>query len=62
MYIGFGIVLVVLGLILTFDVITVDLDFVDDSALGVILLVAGILAIVLSFAIARPRRRMDDPR
>ena len=57
MYIGLGIVLLVLGLILAFDVITVDLSFIDDNALGAILIVAGILAIVLSFIWARPGRR-----
>lgn len=60
MYIGLGIVLLVLGLILVFDVITVDLSFVDDSALGTILIVAGVLAIVLSLVYARPGRRRDD--
>ncbi|RNL77531.1 DUF6458 family protein [Nocardioides marmorisolisilvae] len=58
MYIGLGIVLLVLGLILAFDVITVDLSYVNDNALGVILIVCGILAIVLSFALTdRYRRR-----
>ncbi len=57
MYIGLGIVLLVLGLILVFDVVTVDLSFVDDSALGTILIVAGVLAIALSLLYARPRRR-----
>ncbi|MFL6022254.1 MAG: DUF6458 family protein [Marmoricola sp.] len=64
MYIGLGIVLLVLGLILAFDVITVDLSYVNDQALGVILIVCGVLAIVLSFAISdRYRRRrvvVDD--
>lgn len=57
MYIGLGIVLLVLGLILAMDVITVDLNFVDDNALGVILIAAGVLAIVLSLVIAPPWRR-----
>ena len=48
MYIGLGIVLLVLGLILALDVITVDLDFINDDRLGTILIVAGVLAIVLS--------------
>lgn len=59
MYIGLGIVLLVLGLILVFDVITIDLSFVNDSALGTILIVAGVLAIVLSLLYARPGRRDD---
>lgn len=68
MYIGLGIVLLVLGLILALDVITVDLDFVDDGALGAILIVAGVLAIVLSLFYAPPWRRetvvrhVDDDR
>ena len=56
MYIGFGIVLLIAGLVLVMDVITVDLNFVDDGALGTILIVAGILAIALSLIYARPRR------
>jgi uncharacterized membrane protein HdeD (DUF308 family) len=62
MYIGLGIVLLVLGLILAFDVITVDLSFINDQALGVILIVCGILAIVLSFLWARPRRTAATDR
>ncbi|GAA4807632.1 DUF6458 family protein [Nocardioides caeni] len=57
MYIGLGIVLLVLGLILAMDVITVDIDFVNDDALGTILIAAGVLAIVLSLLIAPPWRR-----
>ncbi|GAA4822770.1 hypothetical protein ACFQ0K_16270 [Nocardioides caeni] len=56
MYIGLGIVLLVLGLILALDVITVDLDFVNDGALGTILIVAGIIAIVASLLISGPWR------
>ena len=51
MYIGLGIVLLVLGLILAFNVITVDLSYINDGALGAILIVAGILAIVLSLVL-----------
>ena len=64
MYIGLGIVLLVLGLILAFNVITVDLSYINDGALGAILIVAGILAIVLSLVLTdRYRRRhvvVDD--
>lgn len=59
MYIGLGIVLLVLGLILALDVLTVDLDFIDDGALGTILIVAGLLAIALSVIYAPPWRRRD---
>ncbi len=57
MYIGLGIVLLVLGLILALDVITVDLDFVNDDMLGTILIIAGVLAIGLSLMYAPPWRR-----
>lgn len=64
MYIGLGIVLLVLGLILAFNVITVDLSYINDGALGAILIVAGLLAIVLSLVLTdRARRRhviVDD--
>ena len=59
MYIGLGIVLLVLGAILSFDVITVDLDFIDDDALGAILIIAGILAIALSLVMRDRYRRRD---
>lgn len=49
MYIGLGIVLIVIGAILAF-VLQVDLPAVDDDMLGWILIAAGVLAIVLSFA------------
>jgi hypothetical protein len=71
MYIGLGIVLLVIGLILAFNVITVDLSFINDGALGAILIVGGILAIVLSLVltdrfrrttVVRDERRVvDDP-
>lgn len=58
MYIGLGIVLLVAGLILAFDVITVDINFINDGALGGILIGCGILAIVLSLVVTdRYRRR-----
>lgn len=57
MVIGLGIILLVGGLILVADVITVDLSFVDDSALGWILVVAGVLAILLSLVVNQQRGR-----
>lgn len=58
MYIGLGIVLLLAGLVLAFNVITVDLNFVNDGALGAILIVVGVLAIVLSLVVSdRYRRR-----
>lgn len=57
MYIGLGIFLLVLGLILAFGVITVDINFIDDNGLGAILIVCGILAIVLSLYLTPPAWR-----
>lgn len=58
MYIGLGIVMLIAGLVLALDVITVDIDYINDGALGAILIVGGILAIVLSLVISdRYRRR-----
>lgn len=65
MYIGLGIILLVAGLVFVMDVIQVDLEFVDDTSLGWILVVAGVLAIVLSLVVAPPWRRTttyDEPR
>lgn len=60
MYIGLGIVLLVLGLIFAFDVITVDMSYINDGALGTILIVAGVLAIVLSLVLTTRRRTVVD--
>lgn len=49
MYIGLGIVLIVIGAILAF-VLQVDIPGMDDGMLGWILMAAGLLAIILSFA------------
>ena len=54
MYIGLGIVLIVIGAILAFA-LNIDLPGIDDNTLGYILIVAGIVAILLSFALARRR-------
>lgn len=53
MSIGAGVVLLVLGLILVLDVLTLDLAFVRDDVLGWILLGAGLLTIVLSLSVLR---------
>jgi uncharacterized membrane protein HdeD (DUF308 family) len=57
MAIGTGIVLLVAGLILATDVIQVDIKYVNDGALGTILIIAGVLAIVLSLVINAQRQR-----
>ena len=53
MAIGTGILLVVLGLILLTGTIQVDLPGIEDYTLGGILLVAGIIALVLSMMVRR---------
>src|SRR3954447_10625497 len=57
MGIGLGIVLVIIGLILVLNVVNFDLSFVDDTALGWILLIVGILAIVLALVMNAQRSR-----
>ena len=48
MYIGLGIFLLILGAIIF--VVQVDIPFIGDDALAIILILGGLLAIVLSFA------------
>lgn len=55
MAIGLGIVLILGGLILLLDVVTVDMSFINDGALGGILLAVGILAIVISLIVNQQR-------
>jgi uncharacterized membrane protein HdeD (DUF308 family) len=70
MGIGLGIILVILGLILVLNVVNFDLSFVNDNALGWILLIVGVLAIVLALVMNAQRsrtkhveeRRYDPPR
>ena len=57
MGIGLGVVLLVIGLILVLDVINFDISFVEDTTLGWILLLAGILAIVLALVMNAQRSR-----
>lgn len=56
MAIGLGIVLIIAGAALMWAV-NVDLSFIDDFAMGLILLIAGILAIALSLILNAQRRR-----
>jgi hypothetical protein len=56
MGIGIGIVLIVIGAILLWAV-QVDLPFVSDDTLGIILIVAGILAVVLALVMNAQRTR-----
>ena len=69
MGIGLGVVLLVIGLILVLDVVQFDLGFIDESGLGWILLIVGILAIILALVLNQQRsqtkhveeRRYDGP-
>jgi uncharacterized membrane protein HdeD (DUF308 family) len=54
---GLGIVLIVLGLILLLDVVNIDTTAVDTVTLGWILVIAGILAVVVSLVVSRQRAR-----
>lgn len=56
MGVGVGIVLIVVGAILLFAV-QADLPFVSDDTLGIILIVAGVLAIILALVINAQRSR-----
>lgn len=66
MGIGGGITLIVLGLIFLTGVIQVDIPAVNEQALGVILVLGGIAAIVLTQTIWRDRgvaaRPVSEPR
>jgi len=57
MTIGFGILLIVVGLIFAFDVINADTSAINGHALGWILVFGGILAIVLPLIIEQQRTR-----
>lgn len=57
MAIGLGVILLAAGLILLFDVVTLDISFVNDNALGTILVIVGVLAIVLSLIVNQQRSR-----
>lgn len=64
MAIGLGIVLILAGLVLVTDVITVDIANVNDTSLGWVFLAVGILAIVLSLVVndQRSRRTVVEER
>lgn len=57
MVIGLGIVLIVAGLILAFDVVDIDTTAIDTETLGWILLAAGVLAILVSLVVNQQRTR-----
>ena len=65
MGIGIGIVLLVLGLILVTGVVQFDIGFVDDTGLGWILLIVGVLGIVLALVMNKQRsetRHVEERR
>ena len=55
--IGLGIVLIVLGLVFALDVINMDTSAVDTGTLGWILLLAGVVAIIVSLVVNQQRSR-----
>jgi hypothetical protein len=57
MSIGAGITMIVLGLIFMTGVIEVDIPGINESALGAILLIGGIVAIVLTYTVWGNRGR-----
>lgn len=69
MGIGLGIVLLVLGLILVLGVVQVDIGFIDESGLGWILVIVGVIALIMALVVNKQRsqtrhveeRRYDGP-
>ena len=57
MGLGLGILLLVVGLILVTGVIEYDINFIEDTTLGWILLLAGVLAIILALVMNQQRSR-----
>ena len=56
MSIGAGITLIVLGLVLLLRVVQVDVPYIDEYTLGVLLTLAGIACIVLSLTVFKGGR------
>jgi uncharacterized membrane protein HdeD (DUF308 family) len=56
MGIGLGIVLIVVGAILLFA-LNIDMPFVSDDTLGIILIVAGVIAVILALVMNAQRGR-----
>ena len=57
MGIGIGVVLLVIGLILVLNAVSINLAFVNDNTLGWIFVVVGVLAIVLALIMNAQRSR-----
>ncbi|HUS20961.1 MAG TPA: DUF6458 family protein [Aeromicrobium sp.] len=56
MGIGTGIVLIALGLVLLLGVVQVDIPWIEDYTLGLILTALGVLSLVLVMILASRRR------
>ena len=56
MGIGVGILLIVIGAIFLFA-LNIDMPFVSDDTLGIILIVAGALALILALVLQAQRNR-----
>lgn len=57
MGIGLGIALLLAGLVLLLGVVQVDIPWIDEYTLGVLLALGGVVAIVLVVAMSAKRRR-----
>lgn len=57
MSIGLGLILVLVGLVLSQRVVTFDVAWVDEYRLGVLLIVIGVIGVVLSVVMYAMRRR-----
>jgi hypothetical protein len=57
MSIGLGIALLLFGLILLLGVVDVDLPWVDDYRLGILLTILGVVALILTMTLGTARRR-----
>ena len=57
MALGLGFILLLAGLVLVLDVIAYDIPRVDDYQLGVLLIIVGVAAIVLTLVMGAMRTR-----
>jgi len=57
MSIGLGIVLVLLGLLLLLGVVNVDMPYVEDYQLGILLTALGVVALILTLVLGASSRR-----
>ncbi len=58
MGVGLGIILLLAGLVLAFDVVNVGTGWVDEGPLGWILIAVGALAIMLALVMNQQRQRV----